>query len=217
MVSKQSKNGCGRMFLLICTLWLLTTSCDDGGVEGDDLSDEVSSLLPDGCGGDLAFDEYVDFTIRSLVGAKNGVYYHDGPVRYSDVQGLTTVRFEKYKTHSSMEDMEDLDHEVWQGRPAGVQHLSGLECLTDLETVIFEAGSVAAAVRKTEDADGEIVDAYRRYLDITPLTKLPGLKTLQLDGSIEDANRLRKVKADRDKLRRALEGSKEPPPYRQPR
>ena len=50
------------------------------------------------------------------------------------------------------------------------------------------------------------VEELERQLKSAPLDERPGLK-----------DRLRKVKADRDKLRRALEGSKEPPPYRRPR
>ena len=50
------------------------------------------------------------------------------------------------------------------------------------------------------------VEKLERELNRAPLEERPELK-----------DRLRKVKADRDKLRRALEGSKEPPPYRQPR
>ena len=50
------------------------------------------------------------------------------------------------------------------------------------------------------------VEELEKALNSAPLEERPDLK-----------DQLRKVKADRDKLRRALEGSKEPPPYRQPR
>ena len=50
------------------------------------------------------------------------------------------------------------------------------------------------------------VEKLERQLESAPLDERPELK-----------DRLRKVKADRDWLRRALEGSKEPLPYRRPR
>jgi len=50
------------------------------------------------------------------------------------------------------------------------------------------------------------VEKLERELNRAALEERPELK-----------DRLRKVKADRDKLRRALEGCKEPPPHRQPR
>ena len=50
------------------------------------------------------------------------------------------------------------------------------------------------------------VERLENELNSAPLEERPELK-----------DRLRKVKADRDKLRRALEGSKETPPYRRPR
>ena len=57
-------------------------------------------------------------------------------------------------------------------------------------------------------------DLYRLEREVEKLEK-------ELDGAplaqrAELKDRLRKLKADRNKLRRALEGSKEPPPYRQP-
>jgi hypothetical protein len=50
------------------------------------------------------------------------------------------------------------------------------------------------------------VEKLEKELVRAPLEERPELK-----------DRLRKVKADRDKLRGALEGSKEHPPYRRPR
>ncbi|UCF56730.1 MAG: hypothetical protein JSW15_11770 [Deltaproteobacteria bacterium] len=50
------------------------------------------------------------------------------------------------------------------------------------------------------------VEELERQLDAVPLEKKEGIR-----------DRLRKVKAERDRMRRALEGSKEPPPYRKPR
>jgi len=50
------------------------------------------------------------------------------------------------------------------------------------------------------------VEKLEKELVRAPIEERPALK-----------DQIRKVKADRDKLRRALEGSKEPPPYRRPR
>lgn len=50
------------------------------------------------------------------------------------------------------------------------------------------------------------VEELERELDAVPLEKKEGIR-----------DRLRKVKAERDRMRRALEGTKEPPPYRKPR
>jgi hypothetical protein len=50
------------------------------------------------------------------------------------------------------------------------------------------------------------VEELETQLDAVPLEKKEGIR-----------DRLRKVKAERDRMRRALEGSKEPPPYRKPR
>ena len=50
------------------------------------------------------------------------------------------------------------------------------------------------------------VEELERQLDAVPLEKKEGIR-----------DRLRKVKAERDRMRRALEGSKEHPPYRKPR
>ena len=65
--------------------------------------------------------------------------------------------------------------------------------------------SIRMLARDLYDLEKE-VERLEKELNSAPLKERPELK-----------DRLRKVKADRDKLRRALEGSKEPPPYRQPR
>ncbi|MFH1350517.1 MAG: hypothetical protein ABII26_06220 [Pseudomonadota bacterium] len=43
------------------------------------------------------------------------------------------------------------------------------------------------------------------------------LKTAPFDRRAALEDQLRKTRADRDRMRRTLEGSKEPPPYRMPR
>lgn len=58
-------------------------------------------------------------------------------------------------------------------------------------------------------------DLYRLEKEVEELEK--ELNSAPLEQRPELKDRLRKLKADRNKLRRALEGSKEPPLYRQPR
>ena len=58
-------------------------------------------------------------------------------------------------------------------------------------------------------------DLYRLEKEVEELED--ELNRTPLEQRAELKDRLRKLKADRNKLRRALEGSKEPPPYRQPR
>ena len=58
-------------------------------------------------------------------------------------------------------------------------------------------------------------DLYHLEQEVEKLEKELVRATIEERPALKD--QLRKVKADRDKLRRALEGSKEPPPYRQPR
>ena len=58
-------------------------------------------------------------------------------------------------------------------------------------------------------------DLYRLHQEVERLEEELSKAPLEEKEKIED--RLRKVKADRDRMRRVLEGTKEPPPYRRPR
>ena len=58
-------------------------------------------------------------------------------------------------------------------------------------------------------------DLYRLEKEVEELED--ELNRTPLEQRAELKDRLRKLKADRNKLRGALEGSKEPPPYRHPR
>ena len=58
-------------------------------------------------------------------------------------------------------------------------------------------------------------DLYRLEQEVEKLEK--EMDRAPLEGRQELKDQLRKVKADRNKMRRILEGAKEPSPYRQPR
>ncbi len=58
-------------------------------------------------------------------------------------------------------------------------------------------------------------DLYRLQQEVEELEK--HLNAAPLEERKELQDRLRKTKAERDKMRRALEGTKEPTPYRKPR
>lgn len=58
-------------------------------------------------------------------------------------------------------------------------------------------------------------DLYRLQKEVEELEKQLNAAPLEERKELQD--RLRKTKAERDKMRRALEGTKEPTPYRQPR
>ncbi len=58
-------------------------------------------------------------------------------------------------------------------------------------------------------------DLYRLEQEVEKLEK--ALLAAPLNEREELREQLRKVMADRNKMRRTLEGAKEPPPYRQPR
>ena len=57
-------------------------------------------------------------------------------------------------------------------------------------------------------------DLYRLQQEVERLER--ELKTTPLKEKDEIKDRLRKLKAERDQVRRILEGSKEAPPYRRP-
>jgi hypothetical protein len=57
-------------------------------------------------------------------------------------------------------------------------------------------------------------DLYRLHQEVERLEEELSKASLEEKEKIKD--RLRKVKADRDRMRRALEGTKESPPYRRP-
>lgn len=58
-------------------------------------------------------------------------------------------------------------------------------------------------------------DLYRLQQEVEKLEDQ--LKNAPFGENQEMGDRLRKLKAERDRMRRILEGSKEPPPYRKPR
>ncbi|HIC90872.1 MAG TPA: hypothetical protein EYP21_02175 [Syntrophaceae bacterium] len=58
-------------------------------------------------------------------------------------------------------------------------------------------------------------DLYQVHQEVERLEKQ--LETASPEQRIELEDNLRKLRAQRNRLRRALEGCKEPPPYRQPR
>ncbi len=58
-------------------------------------------------------------------------------------------------------------------------------------------------------------DLYKLLQEVERMEKELGNASLDKRAGLEDS--LRKLRAQRDRLRGALEGCKEPPPYRQPR
>jgi len=58
-------------------------------------------------------------------------------------------------------------------------------------------------------------DLYRLHHEVEKLENQ--LESAPLMGREEIKEKLRKLKAQRDNMRRMLDGAKDPPPYRQPR